>query len=235
MLAAFALLIGALVTPVPALAATLSSHDIFWPQCPAAQGGYDLPLQPTRTQFLVLGLTRGAPFTENPCLDSQLAWVRTNSKPAQAYTMAALPTSSQVASHQSSDPWSAAPRAGQLSNVGYAQASFAVDTMARNSFRPAVAWIDVEPRTAQPWPTANAAAQLENRYAVEGLMRGLRGAGLSYGLHSFASGWESITGARHLSDVPVWATAGRLDHPAEPQDRCVPPSFSGGRACLPQW
>ena len=234
-LASLALLISTLVTPVMAQAATLSGHDISWPQCSSAQGGFGLPLPPTSSQFVVLGLTKGLPFTENPCLNSQLAWVRTNSKPAQAYTMAAFPTASQVASYQSSGPWSAATRAGLLSNVGYAQATFAVETMARNSFRPGMVWIDVEPRTAQPWPTANAAEQLENRYVIEGLMRGLRDAGYSYGLYSFASGWASITGAWYLPGVPVWATAGRLDYPTEAQDRCVQPSFSGGRVYLSQW
>lgn len=192
-------------------------------------------MPPTTTQFVVVGLTKGLPFTENPCLGSQLTWVRTNSKPAHGYTMAAFPTASQLVSYGSQGPWSAASRAGQLSNVGYAEASFAVATMARNSFRPAMVWIDVEPRTAQPWPTATAAAQRENRYIIEGVMRGLRDAGFSYGLYSFTSGWASITASWYLPGVPVWATAGRLDYPTEAQDRCVQASFSGGRVYLAQW
>lgn len=234
-LATLALVMSFLVAAPAAQAATLSGHDISWPQCPAAVGGFDLPLPPTSTQFVVLGLTKGLPFTENPCLGSQLTWVRSNSKPAQAYTMAAFPTASQLVSNGAKGPWSAATRAGQLSNVGYSQASFAVATLARNSFRPAMVWIDVEPRPAQPWPTATAAAQRENRLVIEGLMRGLRAAGFSYGLYSFTSGWASITGSWYLPGVPVWATAGRLDYPTEAQDRCVQPSFSGGRVYLSQW
>ncbi|WP_269937192.1 FG-GAP-like repeat-containing protein [Arthrobacter sp. HY1533] len=234
-LATLALILGILVAAPPAHAATLSGHDISWPQCPAAAGGFDLPLPPTSTQFVVVGLTKGLPFTENPCLGSQLTWVRTNSKPAQAYTMAAFPSASQLLSYRSSGPWSATTRAGQLSNVGYAQASYAVASLARNNFRPAMVWIDVEPRPAQPWPTATAASQRENRLVIEGLMRGLRDAGFSYGLYSFASGWQSITASWRLPGVPVWATAGRLDYPTEAQDRCVQPSFSGGKVYLSQW
>lgn len=234
-LATLTLVMSLLVAAHPAQAATLSGHDISWPQCPAAAGGFGLPLPPTSSQFVVLGLTKGLPFTENPCLGSQLTWVRTNSKPAQAYTMAAFPTASQLVSYGSKGPWSAATRAGQLSNVGYSQASFAVATMARNSFRPGMVWIDVEPRPAQPWPTATAAAQRENRFVIEGVMRGLKAAGFSYGLYSFTSGWASITASWHLPGVPVWATAGRLDYPTEAQDRCVQPSFSGGRVYLSQW
>ena len=96
-------------------------------------------------------------------------------------------------------------------------------------------WIDVEPRPAQPWPTASAAQQRENRYIVEGLMRGLRDSGYSYGVYSFASGWTSITGSWRLSGVPVWATAGRLDFPGEALNLCSTPSFSGGRVYLSQW
>lgn len=235
MVAILGLVFSVLVAVTPAQAAQLSGHDISWPQCSTDAGGFGLPMPPTTSQFVVVGLTKGLPFTENPCLSSQLNWVRTNSKPAHGYTMAAFPTASQLSNYGSRGPWSAASRAGQLSNVGFAEASFAVATMARNSFRPPMVWIDVEPRPAQPWPTATAAAQRENRYIVEGLMRGLRDAGYSYGLYSFASGWESITASWYLPGVPVWATAGRLDYPTEAQDRCVQPSFSGGRVYLAQW
>ena len=45
-------------------------HDVSWPQCP---GG--LPMPPEDTEFVVVGLTRGLAFTENPCLDWQFQWV----------------------------------------------------------------------------------------------------------------------------------------------------------------
>lgn len=235
MVAILGLVMSFLIAATPAKAATLSGHDISWPQCSTADGGYGLPMPPTTTQFVVLGLTKGLPFTENPCLGKQLTWVRTHSKVAQAYAMAAFPTAAQLVNYRSKGPWSATTRSGQLANVGYAEASFAVASMARNRFRPSMVWIDAEPRPAQPWPTASAAAQRENRHVVEGLMRGLRDAGYSYGLYSYASGWQSITGSWYLPGVPVWATAGRLDYPTEAQDRCVQPSFSGGRVYLSQW
>ena len=92
-LAALALLLGLapLTSPV-SRAATLSGHDISWPQCPVAVGGYGLPMPPTTTRFVVVGLTKGLPFTRNPCLANQVAWVRSHGRPAQAYTMAAFPT-----------------------------------------------------------------------------------------------------------------------------------------------
>ena len=230
-----ALIVGAAPGAPPAQAVSLRGHDISWPQCPTAVGGFGLPLPPASSQFVVIGLTKGLPFTENPCLASQLKWATDNRKPAQAYTMAAFPTAAQLATYRTQGPWSSATRAGQLSNVGYAEARFAVASLVKTGFAPRVVWIDVEPRPAQPWPTATAVQQRENRYVIEGLMRGLRDARYSYGLYSFASGWASITGSWRLPGVPVWATAGMLDYPNEALDRCRQPSFSGGRVYISQW
>jgi hypothetical protein len=216
-------------------AAPRYGHDISWPQCPASVGGYDLPMPPTSTAFVIVGLTRGLPWTENPCLASQVAWISTHAKPAHAYTMAAFPTAAQIAQYGDDGPWSATTSAGRLSNAGYAQARFAVATLRRVGFAPPVVWIDVEPRPAQPWPAATASQQRGNRYVIEGLMRGLQEAGNAYGLYSYAAGWQSITGSWLLPGVPAWATAGRLDYPSEALDQCSAPSFSGGRVYLAQW
>ena len=229
-------LLGAVVaTAPPAAAAPKFGHDISWPQCTVAQGGFGLPLPPTTTEFVVVGLTKGLPFTQNPCLADQVAWVSGHAKPSHAYTIAAFPTAGQLGTHRASGPWSPTTRAGQLSNVGYAQAQYAVDSLAAVGFAPPVVWIDVEPRAAQPWPGATAQQRLENRLVLEGLMRGLRDHGLAYGLYSFTAGWETITGSWRVPGVPVWATAGRLDYPEEALDRCTQPSFSGGRVFLSQW
>jgi hypothetical protein len=219
----------------PAEAATMFGHDISWPQCPTTQGGFGLPLPPTSTQFVIVGLTRGLPFTENPCLQSQVDWTRQFGKPAHGYAMAAFPTAAQLSTYGTQGPWSARTRSGQLSNVGHAEATFALASLRRVGFSPPVVWIDVEPRTQQPWPTATTAQQRENRLIIEGMMRALRDAGVAYGLYSYSSGWRSITGSWWLPGVPVWATAGRLDYPTEAEDRCVQPSFSGGPVFISQW
>jgi hypothetical protein len=236
-LSALALVTGVLAVgnAPPARAAVVLGHDISWPQCPTSVGGYGLPMPPTTTGFVVLGLTKGLPFTENPCLASQISWVRTNSRPAHAYTMAGFPTTAQLSTYGASGPWRTTTRAGRLSNVGYAEARYAVASLGRISWHPPVVWIDVEPRSAQPWPSSSAAQRLENRYVIEGIMRGLKEAGFAYGLYSNTSGWQAITGSWWLPGVPVWATAGTLDYPTEALDRCTQPSFSGGRPYLAQW
>ncbi|MFP5314006.1 MAG: FG-GAP-like repeat-containing protein [Actinomycetes bacterium] len=230
------LILGMLGGTLPAAhAAPLFGHDISWPQCPTAQGGFGLPLPPPESQFVIIGLTRGLAFTENPCLADQAAWARTNGKPAHGYAMGTYPTAAQLATYGGQGPWSSTTHAGRLSNVGYSEARFAIQSMSRIGFRPPVVWIDVEPRPAQPWPSATVAQRLDNRYVIEGLMRGLRDAGFSYGLYSYAAGWQEIVGPWRLTGVPVWATAGRLDYPTEALDRCFPPSFSAGRVYISQW
>lgn len=219
----------------PAVALPLLGSDVSWPQCPTAVGGFGLPMPPASAQFVVLGLTFGLPFTKNPCLADQVAWARTNAVPAQGYTMAAFPTAAQLTAYRSSGPWSSSTRPGQLSNVGYAEAAYALASLSGVGFRAPVVWIDVEPRPKQPWPTSTVTQQRENRYVVEGLMRGLRDAGVAYGLYSYSSGWAQVTGSWRLPGVPVWATAGTLDYPEEALDRCTQPSFAGGKVMLSQW
>ena len=235
LLSALVLALGASVWSAPPAAAALFGHDVSWPQCPTSQGGFGLPMPPAGSQFVVIGLTRGLAYTENPCLASQVGWARTTGTPAHAYAMATFPTAAQLSTHGAGGPWSSRTRAGQLSNAGYAAGRVAVASMNRVGFTTGTVWIDVEPRPAQPWPTGTAARQRENRLVIEGMMRALRDAGKSYGLYSYTAGWAEITGSWRLPGVPVWATAGELDYPAEAQDRCVQPSFSGGRVLLSQW
>ncbi|WP_083707185.1 FG-GAP-like repeat-containing protein [Intrasporangium flavum] len=231
---ALALSFGVVTAPATS-AAVLFGNDISWPQCTVADGGAGQPMPPTSTQFVVVGLTHGLPFTENPCVADQLQWVRDHAKPAHAYTMAGFPTTAQLATYGSQGPWATSTRAGRLSNVGYAEAGYAASTLSRIGWHPPVVWIDVEPRPAQPWPSATWAQRVENRYVVEGLMRGLRDRGYAYGVYSNSSGWQAITGSWLLPGVPVWATAGTLDYPSEALDRCTQPSFSGGHVYLSQW
>ncbi len=232
-----ALLLTFVVAPTDrqAQAATLFGNDISWPQCPTSDGGFGLPMPPTSAQFVIVGLTRGLAFTENPCLADQVQWLRDNGKPNHAYAMGTFPTAAQQTTYGAAGPWSAVTRAGRLSNTGYAAAEFAVASMLRVGWRPPMVWIDVEPRPAQPWPSGSAAAEQENRYVIEGLMRGLRDNGFSYGLYSYTNGWREIVGDWYLPTVPVWATAGELDYPDEALDRCSQPSFSGGRVYISQW
>jgi hypothetical protein len=216
-------------------AGPLYGHDVSWPQCPTSAGGVGLPMPPETSQFVVLGLTRGLPFTDNPCLADQLGWTRAHGLPAHAYTIPAFPTPAQLEADGGTGPWAADEPGARLRNAGHAQARHALATLARVGFSPPTVWIDVEARPAQPWPAATEQQQLDNRAVLDGVIRGLADAHLAYGFYASSAGWRSITGSWQLPGTPVWATAGRLDHPEEARDLCTSPSFSGGPVLIAQW
>lgn len=205
-------------------------HDVSWPQCP---GG--LPMPPSDTSFVVVGLTNGLAFTENPCLAWQYQWVRDLGIRGQAYAMATFPTAEQYETYGDDGPWPAATRADRLRNVGYAEGQAALASLATVGWEPERIWVDVEPRPAQPWPTATTTQRLENRYVINGLLRALTDAGYANGIYSYRSAWQAITDSWQLPSVPVWSPAGRLDFASEASDLCVSPSFSGGTVHLAQW
>jgi len=232
---AAALVATALAAAPAARAADLFGHDISWPQCSSAQGGYGLPLPPSSTDFTIIGLTKGLAFTENPCLGTQLSWAAQNDVPVHAYTMATFPTQTQLDTYGDDGPYTTSSRAGRLANVGYAEAQYALASLGRVGWTPPAVWVDVEPRPAQPWPGSTEAQKVENRYVVQGLVRALRDAGVGYGFYSYTNGWQEIVGSWPSPGAPVWATAGTLDYPNEALDRCTQPSFSGGTVYLSQW
>ena len=202
-------------------------HDVSWPQCP---GG--LPMPPDDTDFVVVGLTNGLAFTENPCLDWQFEWVLEHGVRAQAYAMATFPTTAQYDTYGDDGPWPASTRPDRLRNVGYAEGRAALASLDEVGWRPERIWVDVEPRPRQPWPSSTAAQRQENRYVISGLLAALEDAGYPHGIYSYVSAWEAITGSWQLPDVPVWSPAGHLDFASEASDLCANPSFSGGTVHL---
>lgn len=220
-------------TPTPAGAATRYGNDVSWPQCGKAQGGYGLPMPPDSAAFVVIGLTRGLPFTANPCLASQVAWAAKRRIPAQAYAMAAFPTPAQLTVHRDTGPWTDTTSLGRLANTGYAEASSVIAGLSAAKFSPRMIWVDVEPRSNQPWPAGSRPKEAENRAVLTGLVRRLDEAGYAYGFYSNTSGWKSITGTWRAPGTPTWVTVGTRSA-AEALAACTRASFSGGAAHLAQ-
>jgi len=216
----------------PAAAATPQvGNDISWPQCPPP--GLNNPMPADSTGFVVLGLTFGLPFTANPCLADQARWVRDRAKPFQAYTMAAYPTPDQITTLGVKGPFPTTDLIGQLHNIGYAQAQDAVGALRRIGLFPPLVWVDVESRQGQPWPSGTA-AQPGNRAVLEGILAGLKAAGLASGFYANSSDWTSITGNWQRPDVPFWATVGPRDQ-ATAQAKCTAPGLDGGPVFQAQW
>lgn len=209
-------------------------NDISWPQCPRGRGGYGLPEPSPQARLLVIGLTAGLPHSTNPCLPSQVRWATLHAVPTHAYVIVAWPTAEQLRANATRGPWPGRTQQDRLGNVGYAQARSALDTLASNTFRPPVGWLDVEPIKSRPWPTGTATKRSANRALILGVMRGFADAGIAVGLYSYTAAWRDITGNWRLPTVPVWATAGKAPRSSAVR-MCRRPSFSGGPVYLAQW
>ena len=230
-------LAAALLVPVGAHAAVVTragttayGADISWPNCPKGMGipsrpTLGLPMPTDAAQFVVLGLTNGPGWTPNPCLASQVAWVKARHLWAGAYAVTSYPTAAQLSSYGG-----AGTTTQRLFRAGAAQAQYNVRTMRRAGLRPPMVWVDVEPVKSAPW---SANPRLNNAL-VDGAVAAYKGAGLRVGFYSYAYGWKQITGGRQLTAYATWVPSGD-DQRSSALRRCGQRSFSGGKVYLGQW
>jgi hypothetical protein len=221
-------LAAAVATPAAAGATSVYGNDISWPQC-SANGAKGLPLPTKSAKFVVVGLTKGLPYTPNPCLASHVKHTRAIGAKLGVYTFAAYPSSSELAQKGGSGPYSKSSRLGRLSNVGYAQGKWSVDTMKKYGVKVPLVWLDVEHRTRSPWSKDKAA----NRAVVAGAVKAITDAGYKYGYYSYTSAWNDIMGGI-ASSAPVWATVGNVSR-SKAVTMCDRKSFSGGPILISQW
>jgi hypothetical protein len=209
--------------------------DVSWPQCPEGLGiperrTLGMPMPIPEAEYVVLGLTNGPGFTENPCLADQVAWVRDRGLMAAAYAVASLPSAERVAEHGADGPYDGASDLGALANTGYQQALANVATMRRAGLRTPIVWVDVEPVPDFDWGSDARA----NGAVVEGAVRAYADAGYEVGVYSTPALWEGVVGDLALG-LPEWRAAGQTSR-EEALSRCGPDwSIQGGEAVLGQW
>ena len=237
---------GEMVPPLPALSQTpkvstprkvdaVFGADVSWPQCPKGMGipekrteGQPMPTSAAR--FVVLGLTNGPSFVANPCLASQVQWVKDRHLLAAAYSVVSYPDAATVTQFGGQGPFPGGTRLGALRNVGYQAALFNVSTMSRAGLRTPVVWIDVEPVTHFEW----SADVVANAAVVQGMTRGYRDSGFRIGYYSIGSLWTRVVGSLRTG-APEWRPAGERGL-GEALSRCGADwSFQGGRGVLGQW
>jgi hypothetical protein len=209
--------------------------DMSWPQCPKGMGipekrSEGQPMPTKAAKFVVLGLTNGPSFVANPCLDSQVQWVKERHLMAAAYSVVSFPDDRTVAQLRDDGPYDGRTRLGALRNVGYQAALFNVATMKRVGMQTPVVWIDVEPVNHFDW----SADLVANAAVVEGVARGYRDAGFRIGFYSIESLWTRVVGSLRFG-APEWHPAGERGL-GEALNRCGDDwSFQGGRGVLGQW
>ncbi len=213
----------------------IEGSDISWPQCPKGMGipqkrtlGLPPPLPSAR--FVIMGLTNGPAFTPNPCLASQVQWVKDRHLLAAAYAVNSFPDEETIQRYARKGPFDGGTRLGGLSNVGYQQASFNLSTMARAGLQSPVIWLDVEPVPQFEW----SADKVANAAVVRGAARAYTDAGFRIGTYSTAYLWQQVVGDLRLG-IPEWRAAGQTSR-AEALRRCGPDRvIQGGEAVLAQW
>lgn len=209
--------------------------DVSWPQCPVGLGipekrtlGLPAPLPSAR--YVVVGLTNGPGFVENPCLADQVAAVRRRGQGLAAYAVVSYPDQETLTREGADGPFEAATAAGALRNVGYAQARYGIASMRRTALATPAVWVDVEPVRFFEWSGDTAA----NAAVVEGAVKGYTDAGYRVGVYSTAYLWSSVVGGLRLG-VPEWRAAGETSR-EEALARCGDDSsIQGGPAILAQW
>ncbi|MFN2540404.1 MAG: hypothetical protein ABR549_19920 [Mycobacteriales bacterium] len=206
---------------LPAASAPVTGADISWPNCPPGMGipqrrTLGQPMPPAGTKYVVVGLTNGPGFTPNPCLSSQLSWVKRRHLWLGVYSVVSYPTAAQLARYGGTGTLRT-----RLHRVGVAQARFNLATMRKAGLAKApMVWVDVEPVKGWPWSASTSA----NNALIDGAMLAYRVAGMHVGLYSYKYGWREITGGRRLPNVATWV----------PLSTCSRPSFSGGPILLTQ-
>lgn len=209
--------------------------DAGWPQCPAGMGipqkrahGGPMPLEDSA--FVVLGLTNGPGFTPNPCLASQVGWVRDRQMLLGAYAVVSYPQGDDLARYGDGGPWPADDRTGRLRNVGYAQARYAHQQMEGAGLDAPGVWVDVEPVPDFAW----SADPAENAAVVQGVVRGWQDAGLRVGVYSTPALWRGVVGDLRLG-LPEWRAAGQTSID-EALSRCAGKwVVQGGPVVMTQW
>jgi peptidoglycan hydrolase-like protein with peptidoglycan-binding domain len=176
-------------------------YDISWPQCSGSSAQH---LPGGHPRYVVLGLTHGAGHTANPCLADQLSWARSRGSRVAAYLVPSYPTKAQRTAAKVGvyGACSGSLRC-RLRNDGAAQAADALLVMRRAGLDLPMVWVDVEFRSNPAWTRYDG----RNRAVLQGVFRGLRDAGLRYGVYTTSYMWSRITGGWRV-DVPNWLPSG---------------------------
>ena len=221
--------------PTIAADAPVLGGDISWPQCPKGMGiperpTLGLPMPLPEAEYVVVGLTNGPGFTQNPCLVSQVDWIRQRHLLAAAYAVVSQPDAAAVKEHGARGPFDAATDLGALANTGYQQALANVATMRGAGLASPIVWMDVEHVPDFEW-----SSDLEaNGAVVQGAARGYADAGYEIGVYSTPALWRAVVGDLAL-EAPEWRAAGQTSQD-EALERCGKDwQIQGGEAVLGQW
>jgi hypothetical protein len=222
-------------------APTGDGWDISWPQC-TTRGATTSNL-PEGGAFAVVGLTRGAPFTDNECFAAQWQWASSLPGEPSVYLNIDAPG---VRDSEGGRVWEQVCGTGTPTStcaLAYGQrvAAYALDRLPTtpSGGKPMV-WIDVEgPYANGPfWQTGYAGAVGVNRAVLNGTVAGLRDGGYRVGIYSDRADspspdWRQIMGDFRVPHLQAWVFRASTDETTA--EMCAKDiSFSGGPVVMVQ-
>ena len=224
-LAGLGLLAAVVGTSSAASTTWTHGYDVSWPQCHGTAAGH---LPGGSPAYVILGLTDGRGHTANPCFAAQLSWARDRGARIGGYLVPSFPSPAQRAAAGDGPFGVCGSDVGcRLKNDGAAQAADAVAVMRHAGVAVPMVWVDVEFRHTYVWSRDHG----HNRNVLTGVFRGLRDAGVAYGVYSTSYMWDHITADWHV-DVPNWIPSGTGDSAAT--RRMCGTTATGGTAWLVQ-
>jgi hypothetical protein len=196
-------------------------HDISYPQCNSTL--------PDIQSFAVIGVNRGRPFTENPCLFSEYAWATLATMPPSLYMniSGALGSTADRGNTGPAGTCAADDTSCLAYNYGFNAAQDAYAYADSVGVTSQYWWLDVE--TANTWHSDTA----YNQRAVQGAAAFLALSGVSVGVYSTNYQWHLLMGD-YTPDLPVWyaTAAGYAGAPNYCSDSY---NFAGGGVWLVQY
>ncbi len=201
----------------------------------AGQTGLDIsfpqgaiPSLPPGYAFLIVGVTNGRAYTENPYLSSQVSLAQ--GKPLSLYINMNAPVGSTVRGNTSSPKTcSKSDKVCQAYNYGYNAAAYSYSYAQVNG---ALWWLDVE--TSNSWSATKAI----NDATLQGAIDYLNLQGAVVGIYSTPSMWNTIAGSSFIprqttiSVVPNWIPGASA---ASPQSACSQTITGNGQTWLTQY
>lgn len=222
-------------------AATGDGWDISWPQC-TTRGATTSNL-PDGGAFAVIGLTRGAPFTDNECFAAQWSWASSLPGEPSVYLNTDAPG---VRDSAGGRVWAEVCGTGTPTSTcgfryGMRLAEYALPRLptAPGGGKPMV-WLDVEgPYENGPfWQSGYSGDVAVNRAVINGAVEALRSAGYRPGFYSdradsTSPDWSNILGEFRVPHLQAWVFRAATDEaPGAMCDKDI--SFSGGPAVMVQ-
>jgi len=203
----------------------------------SGQTGYDISYPqgsiytlPSSYDFLIIGVTNGRAYTDNPYLKSQVSLL--NGKLLSLYMNLNAPVGSTVNGNTSGPKiCSKSDKLCQAYNYGYNAAYHSYYYSKNNGATSQVWWLDIE--TSNSWSSNKAINDATIQGAID-CLNNPKYAAATVGIYSTQSMWNTIAGSAFLNTtvVPNWISGASS---TSPQSACSNSITTKGQAWLTQY